>query len=81
MSFVQVLDVISPPYTSEFVQLFFPLIDSEDITGSLRTPGENDPVSEFIRKAFTFNYANHINYMESYVMVSIFIDVNIEKFS
>jgi negative elongation factor C/D len=45
----EVLDVIAPPYTSEFVQLFFPLIDSEDITGSLRTPGENDPVSEFIR--------------------------------
>ena len=30
----QVLDVIAPPYTAEFVQLFLPLIDNEDITGS-----------------------------------------------
>ena len=43
---LQVLDVIAPPYTVEFVQLFLPLIDNEDITGSLRS--EDDPVSEFI---------------------------------
>ena len=44
----QVLDVIAPPYTVEFVQLFLPLIDNEDITGSLRSEDQNDPVSEFI---------------------------------
>ena len=40
--------MIAPPYTAEFVQLFLPLIDNEDITGSLRSEDENDPVSEFI---------------------------------
>ena len=40
--------MIAPPYTVEFVQLFLPLIDNEDITGSLRSEDENDPVSEFI---------------------------------
>lgn len=44
----EVLDVICPPYTAEFVQLFLPLIENEGITGSLRQDDENDPVSEFI---------------------------------
>ena len=47
---LQVLDVISPPYTPEFVQLFLPLVESADITGTLRNEEENDPVSEFIGK-------------------------------
>ena len=46
----QVLDVIAPPYTTEFMQAFIPLIENEDITGSLRNEDENDPVSEFIGK-------------------------------
>ncbi len=59
----QVLDVIAPPYTVDFVQLFLPLIENEDITGSLRSEDENDPVSEFIgtfhsftRKLFSLLY-------------------------
>ncbi|ELT99304.1 hypothetical protein CAPTEDRAFT_160748, partial [Capitella teleta] len=44
----EVLDMIAPPYTTEFVQLFMPLIENEDITGSLRSEDDNDPVSEFI---------------------------------
>lgn len=32
----EVLDVIAPPYTPEFVQLFLPLAESEEITGGLR---------------------------------------------
>ena len=40
--------MISPPYTTEFVQAFLPLIESEDITGILRHDDENDLVSEFI---------------------------------
>ena len=45
----EVLDVIAPPYTAEFVLLFFPLIDSTEITGSLRSTTDNDQVSDFIR--------------------------------
>ncbi|KAL3175230.1 hypothetical protein MRX96_010854 [Rhipicephalus microplus] len=60
----EVLDVIAPPYTPEFVQLFLPLAESEEITGGLRNAaaiaessgasgagggtGEGDAVSEFV---------------------------------
>lgn len=45
---MQVLDAIAPPYTSEFVQLVLPMVENEEITGTMRAEGENDPVSEFI---------------------------------
>ncbi|XP_047116357.1 negative elongation factor D [Schistocerca piceifrons] len=44
----EVLEAIAPPYTAEFVQLFLPMVENEEITGSMRGDGENDPVSEFI---------------------------------
>ncbi|XP_064456256.1 negative elongation factor D-like [Ornithodoros turicata] len=53
----EVLDVIAPPYTAEFVQLFLPLAESEEVTGGVRgegqvagatSGGEADAVSEFI---------------------------------
>ena len=47
---LQVLDVIAPPYTQDFVNLFLPLIENEGITGTLRSEDGNDPVSEFICK-------------------------------
>lgn len=45
---LQVLEAIAPPYTPEFVQLFLPMVENEEITGTMRGDGENDPVSEFI---------------------------------
>ena len=39
--------MIAPPYTAEFVNLFYPMIDNTDITGMLRT-GTDDQMSEFI---------------------------------
>ena len=59
-SFLQVLDVIAPPYTPEFVQLFLPLIENEDITGSLRINEEDDPISEFICKCLRV-LSSHVN--------------------
>ncbi|CAI9717071.1 negative elongation factor D-like [Octopus vulgaris] len=44
----EVLDMITPPYTAEFVQLLLPLIENEDITGSLKVEDGTDPVTEFI---------------------------------
>ncbi|CAG4978934.1 unnamed protein product [Parnassius apollo] len=44
----EVLDAIAPPYTQEFVQLVLPMVENEEITGTMRAEGENDPVSEFI---------------------------------
>jgi negative elongation factor C/D len=49
----EVLDVIAPPYTPEFVHIFFPLINSVEITGSLRSSTDNDQVTEFIRHCKT----------------------------
>jgi hypothetical protein len=47
---LQVLEAIAPPYTPEFVQLFLPMVENEEITGTMRGDGENDLVSEFIGK-------------------------------
>ncbi|GBP11772.1 Negative elongation factor D [Eumeta japonica] len=47
----EVLDAIAPPYTQEFVQLVLPMVENEEITGTMRAEGENDPVSEFIGKS------------------------------
>jgi len=59
-SVLQVLDVIAPPYTHDFVQLFLPLIENEDITGSLRTNEEDDPISEFICECMSSDFLlNH----------------------
>lgn len=44
----EVLDIIAPPYTSDFVQLFLPMVENEEITGGMRTDTDNDPVSEFV---------------------------------
>jgi negative elongation factor C/D len=49
---LQVLEAIAPPYTPEFVQLFLPMVENEEITGTMRGDGENDPVSEFIGKSY-----------------------------
>lgn len=53
---IEVLDMITPPYTSEFIQLLLPLIENEDITGSLRSEDGSDPVTEFI----THCHSNYI---------------------
>ncbi|XP_023219870.1 negative elongation factor C/D-like [Centruroides sculpturatus] len=44
----EVLDMIAPPYTPEFVQLFLPLVENEEITSNMKWEGDNDPVAEFI---------------------------------
>ena len=43
----ETLDTIAPPYSLEFVQLFLPLVENDEITESMRNE-EEDPVSEFI---------------------------------
>ncbi|XP_017779024.1 PREDICTED: negative elongation factor D [Nicrophorus vespilloides] len=44
----EVLEAIGPPYSPEFVNLFMPMVENDEITGTMRGDGENDPVSEFI---------------------------------
>ena len=46
----EVLDTIAPPYSLEFVNLFLPLAENEEIIGGVvrRDGQEEDPVSEFV---------------------------------
>lgn len=44
----EVLDMVAPPYSPEFMQAFYPLIESNVVTGSLKLIDESDPISEFI---------------------------------
>lgn len=44
------MESICPPYSSDFVHLFMPMVENEEITGTMRGDGENDPLSEFIGK-------------------------------
>lgn len=48
------LDVIAPPYTSDFVQLFLPILENDSIAGTIKTEGEHDPVTEFIGRVGTY---------------------------
>ncbi|KAJ8970315.1 hypothetical protein NQ317_000775 [Molorchus minor] len=36
MSVLQVLETIGPPYSSEFVHLFMPMVENDEITGTMR---------------------------------------------
>ena len=52
----KVLEAISPPYSAEFVNLFLPIVENDEITGTMRCcEGDNDPVSEFIGKFTILN--------------------------
>lgn len=46
----QVLEMIAPPYSPEFIQLFLPIVQNKDITGKLRKNEGSDDVSAFIGK-------------------------------
>lgn len=46
------MDMISQPYSQDFVNIMYPLINSEDITGSLRNDTESDPASNFLSKFY-----------------------------
>ena len=42
--------MIAPPYSTEFVQLFLPIVRNEEITGRLRNADRTDDVSLFLGK-------------------------------
>ena len=44
----EVLSMISPPYSEEFVALFLPLVECDEITGSMKTEMDTQLVNEFI---------------------------------
>ena len=51
----EVLDVISPPFTDEFVQLFYPLVNNQLVTGNMRTDSEQQLVDGFLSKFQTIH--------------------------
>uniref|UniRef100_A0A8C4R300 Negative elongation factor complex member C/D n=1 Tax=Eptatretus burgeri TaxID=7764 RepID=A0A8C4R300_EPTBU len=44
----QVLDMVAPPYTPDFVSLFLPILENDSIAGTIKPEGECDPVADFI---------------------------------
>ena len=40
--------MIAPPYSSEFIQVFLPIVRNEKITGRLRNADQTDDVSLFL---------------------------------
>lgn len=44
----EVLDVVSPPYTQEFVNLFLPLVENPEVTGKMSIESEAALVSQFV---------------------------------
>jgi len=46
----EVLDIISPPYTPDFITLLLPLVENEEVTGHMRNDGETVLVTQFISK-------------------------------
>ena len=56
----EVLETIAPPYSQEFVSLFLPLVENEEITGSMKVDMESDPVSEFIVHCKATHGTNHV---------------------
>ena len=50
------LDIIAPPYSDEFIDLFLPVVQNEEITGSLRNAEKSDDVSIFIGRSHDYKY-------------------------
>lgn len=50
---MEVLDVISPPYTIEFVNLFLPLVQNPEVTGQTKSEAEVTLVSSFVNHCKT----------------------------
>ena len=44
----KVLEMIAPPYSREFVNIFLPIVKNESITGILRNTDRKDDVSKFL---------------------------------
>lgn len=53
----EVLETITQPYSPEFVSLFLPMVENEDITGRMNDE-ENDPFAEFIGRFLFNSYRN-----------------------
>lgn len=46
---VEVLEMISPPYSSDFISLMLPIVKNKEITGTLCSIGGDDDVTQFLK--------------------------------
>jgi hypothetical protein len=69
----QVLEAIAHPYSGEFVQLFLPMVENEEITGTMRGDGDNDLVSEFISKYLNIPVASIFEFTYYFYIVNILL--------
>ena len=63
--------MIAPPYSTEFVQLFLPIVRNEEITGRLRSADHSDDVSLFLGEAF-INFFTYIEVALTYYWIRAF---------
>lgn len=64
----EVLETITQPYSPEFVSLFLPLVESEDITGRMNDE-ENDPFAEFIGKFLLCKIS--VTFFNNFIHISV----------
>lgn len=50
----ELMDVIAPPYTVEFMKLLLPIAENNEITGNMRNEKERQPIADFLGN-FYFN--------------------------
>jgi len=51
----EVLEIVAPPYTHEFIKLFLPLVENEEITGPIRAK-DHDLVAQFCAQSQSLHY-------------------------
>lgn len=64
--------MIAPPYSTEFVQLFLPIVRNEEITGRLRSADHSDDVSLFLGEKLLSIFFTHIEAALTYRWIRAF---------
>lgn len=49
---MQVLEMIAPPYSPDFISLMLPIVQNKEITETLRTSNGEDDVTQFLSELF-----------------------------
>jgi len=69
---LQVLEVVGPPYSPEFINLFLPMVESDEVMTTSSALFENagnteasDPVAEFVGEYYHQNHIKQISHIHS----------------
>ncbi|XP_027199159.1 negative elongation factor complex member TH1 [Dermatophagoides pteronyssinus] len=58
---IEVLSMITAPYSIEFIDLFLPLVECEEVTGNMRSEVETTLVNEFIETCKNLKNENRVH--------------------